>query len=914
MRAKKAIGIVIGLIVLLIAAAAMLTGVYTDWLWFASLGFTSVFRTIVLAKIGMGLLFGLIFLGLLTLNARIVRKAGRWAPQFPTVQPAEDAPVIDFSSLVRIGPVLRGLGILVLSALMGATATPAWRLVLRWLNQTDFGKTDPVFHRDIAFYVFSLPLHQFIQRWGLFALILSGIVTAVLYFRKKGIQIGPQSIFVAPRVKAHLSAILAAIFVLIAWLFRLKMFALLYSARGVTFGANYTDVHVQRIGYWVLLVFALGGAVALLANVRAKGWKLPAWTVSGMIAMTILFGAVLPGVVQQYVVKPNEITKERPYIEHNIEFTRMAYGLDRITEKDFLSAGALTMEDLARNAGTIDNIRLWDHRPVLQTYKQLQEMRLYYEFGQVDVDRYILNGQETQVMIAPREIAIGRLAQQAQTWVNQRLKYTHGYGFCMSPVNEVTPEGLPVFVVQDIPPKTSVDLTIDRPEIYYGEQTGMYVIVNTLEQEFDYPKGDDNVYSTYQGTGGVKIGSFFRRLAFAWRFSDAKILLTGYITPESRIMFHRAINQRYRKVAPFLRYDEDPYLVTADGKLYWIQDAYTTTSMIPYSEPTRISPTERINYIRNSVKAIIDAYTGEMRFYIIDEQDPLIATYRKIFPDLFRPFEEMPASLKAHIRYPVDLFMLQAQMYNTYHMRDPKVFYNQEDVWSIPNEIYGETEQRMLAYYIIMRLPEENREEFLLMLPMTPTKKNNMVAWMSAKCSLDEYGKLLIYKLPKEKLIYGPMQIEAQINQKPDISREFTLWGQAGSSVIRGNLLVIPIEQSFIYVEPIYLQSTEGQIPQLKRVIVSYENRLAMAETLELALREVFGEEMKVSAGAVAAAEKAQGAPKETTSGAVKDLPRSAMEHYSRAQDHLKNGQWAKYGAEMEALRKVLEELSGKRP
>ena len=511
-------------------------------------------------------------------------------------------------------------------------------------------------------------------------------------------------------------------------------------------------------------------------------------------------------------------------------------------------------------------------------------------------------------MIAPREIEISRLAQQAQTWVNQRLKYTHGYGFCMSPVNEVTPGGLPVFSVKDIPPKTSADLPIERPEIYYGEQTGLYVIVNTREQEFDYPKGDGNVYSTYEGTGGVPMGSFFRRLAFAWRFSDAKILLTGYITPESRIMFHRSINQRYRTVAPFLRYDHDPYLVVADGKLYWIQDAYTTTSMIPYSEPTRISPTERINYMRNSVKAVIDAYTGEMRFYVIDESDPLIATYRKIFPDLFRSFGEMPASLKAHIRYPVDLFMLQANMYNTYHMRDPQVFYNQEDVWSIPSEIYGEKEQQMLAYYIIMRLPEEDREEFLLMLPMTPTKKNNMVAWMSAKCDLDEYGKLLIYKLPKDKLIYGPMQIEAKINQKPDISREFTLWGQRGSSVIRGNLLAIPIEQSFLYVEPIYLQSTESQIPQLKRVIVSYENRLAMAETLEEALREVFGDELKKPVRAPISEEGTSKISENTKP----DLPRSAMEHYNRAQEYLRNGQWAKYGEEMKALRKVLEELSGR--
>jgi uncharacterized membrane protein (UPF0182 family) len=908
MRAKKTIGIGIGIIVVLIAVAAMLTGVYTDWLWFSSLGFASVFRTILLTKVGMGLIFGLIFFVLFMLNTRVVRKAKPWTPQFPMVQPVEEGPVFDFSALSQFGPILRWIGILIFSALMGATATPAWRLVLRWLNQSAFGMTDPVFHRDLAFYVFSLPLYQFIQRWGLFALILAGIATAVLYFKKKGIQIGPQSIFVAPRVKAHLSVILSAIFLFIAWLFRLKMFALLYSLRGVAFGANYTDVHIQRIGYWILLVGALLGAFALLANVRSKGWKLPAWTVGGMIALTILFVAVIPGIVQQYVVKPNEITKERPYIEHNIEFTRMAYGLDKITEKDFPSAGELTLEDLKRNARTIENIRLWDHRPVLETYKQLQEMRLYYEFGQVDVDRYVLNGQETQVMIAPREIEIRRLAEQAQTWVNQRLKYTHGYGLCMSPVNEVTSGGLPVFSVKDIPPKASVDLTIERPEIYYGEQTGMYVIVNTREQEFDYPKGDENVYSTYEGTGGVRIGSFFRKLAFAWRFSDAKILLTGYITPESRIMFHRSINQRYRTVAPFLRYDQDPYLVVADGKLYWIQDAYTTTSMIPYSEPTRTSPTERINYIRNSVKAVIDAYTGEMRFYIIDESDPLIATYRKIFPKLFRSFEEMPASLKAHIRYPVDLFMLQAKMYNTYHMRDPQVFYNREDVWSIPNEIYGEAEQRMLAYYIIMRLPEEEREEFLLMLPMTPTKKNNMVAWMSAKCDLDEYGKLLVYKLPKDKLIYGPMQIEAKISQKPDISREFTLWGQRGSSVIRGNLLAIPIEQSFLYVEPIYLQSTESQIPQLKRVIVSYEDRLAMAETLEEALREVFGEEAEVLTREPIAAEEAA----EIAGISIENLTRSAMEHYNRAQEYLRNGRWAKYGEEIEALRKVLEELSGR--
>lgn len=913
---RKTLWIAIGILAVLLIVLMSSVNLYVSALWFSNLGFLSVFWTTLLSKVSVGLTFGLLFALIFGVNVYLARRLSIGKRSFQIAGDGEVVLPFDPEVIGRHASLLWGIGIVLGALFMGGNAVPAWSTVLRYLHRVPFETADPIFSRDIGFYVFSLPLYRFVQRWLLFAFILTFVTVSIVHYWRRGIRVEPGGISLTPSAKAHLSVLMGFVFLLIAWGYRLKMFLLLYSSRGVAFGASYTDVHVQLLAYWVLLIGAVLGVIGCFVNSAVRGgWKLPAIVIGGMIVLAIVLSGILPTVVKQYVVQPNEITKEREYIEYNIHYTRLAYGLDRIEEKDFPVEEGLTVEDIAENAPTVNNIRLWDQRPLIQTYKQLQEMRTYYDFRTVDVDRYALGNGIQQVMLAARELSVRQLSAQAQTWVNMHLVFTHGYGLCMSPVNQVTKEGLPELWIQDIPPKSSVGMKIHRPEIYYGEQTENYVIVRTKEREgkppeFDYPKGDENAYTTYQGTGGVPIGSLLRRLAFAWKFRDINILLTGYITGESRIMFIRQISQRDRTVAPFLHYDSDPYLVLAEGTLYWIQDAYTTTAMFPYAEPYRIQRTgsprgrygENINYIRNSVKVVIDAYNGNMWFYVVDQSDPLIQVYRRIFPKLFVPFEHMPPSLRAHIRYPMDLFVIQTQMYNSYHMRDPQVFYNQEDLWNIPNEIYEDTEQTLLPYYIFMRLPEGKGEEFLLMLPLTPSKKSNMVAWISAKCDPDEYGELLVYKLPKKKLIYGPMQIEARINQNPDISRELTLWGQKGSTVIRGNLLAIPINQSFIYVEPIYLQSTEGRIPEMKRVIVAYESKLAMAEDLKSALEVVFGgAPEKIRAELPAAVAEAARPPR--------DLATSAMEQYQRAQEHLKNGRWAEYGKEIEALRETLRQL-----
>jgi uncharacterized membrane protein (UPF0182 family) len=645
--------------------------------------------------------------------------------------------------------------------------------------------------------------------------------------------------------------------------------------------------------------------------------------------------------VQKFIVKPNELTKESPYIAYNIEYTRKAYNLNKIKEVNFEVNDRFSAQDLEQNDVTIQNIRIWDERPLLQTYRQIQAIRLYYDFNNVDVDRYLVDKQYRQIMLAARELVVNKLPPQANTWVNRHLTYTHGYGLAASPVNEVTSEGLPQLFIKDLPPSFEPDLGVVRPEIYYGEKTDEYVLVNTKAREFDYPKGDKNVYTTYQGKGGIHIKSFYRRLLFSIEFLDPQILFTTYLNPESRIMFNRRISRRTKSIAPFLAYDGDPYLVVSNGNLYWIQDAYTTSAMYPYSQRSKgILKQRRINYIRNSVKITIDAYNGDVVFYMIDEKDPIVKTYARIFPELFKPFKEMPAELKSHIRYPKDLFKIQMDTYTKYHMEDVQVFYNQEDLWQIPDEVYGERRQKMEPYYIIIKLPEEQKEEFFLMTPFTPSKKDNMIGWLAARCDMPNYGNLLVYKLPKEKLVYGPMQIEARVDQQTEISRELSLWGQRGSRVIRGNLLAIPVSETFIYVEPVYLEAIQEEnqmpsagspqsgdgaktqqrtatrahpqqaearaasLPELKRVIVAFSNRLIMEENLDKALSSILGVEIspKQPASLAMPQLKGEGLP---TLGAT------ALDHYNKAKTYLRNGDWSGYGRELENLERILKEISG---
>jgi uncharacterized membrane protein (UPF0182 family) len=661
--------------------------------------------------------------------------------------------------------------------------------------------------------VFSLPFYIFVRNQLFVLFIVAGMVTVGWYLKSgalriegefsqaEGVPTSLPKITIAPKVKNHLIFLGGIIVLLLAWGYHLKVYGVLYSTQGPAFGASYTDVHIKVLAYKVLIIVSLGFALVLFVNAfkfRAKS----IWLSGGIwIGAVLVLATLLPMLVQKFVVNPNELAKESPYIAYNIDYTRKAYNLNRIKEVDFEVSDKLSLEDIKKHDVTIQNIRIWDERPLLQTYRQIQTIRLYYDFNNVDVDRYLINNQYRQVMLATRELVVNQLPPQANTWVNRHLIYTHGYGLASSPVNEVTSEGLPRLFVKDVPPSFEPDLKIERPEIYYGEKTDEYVLVKTKTEEFDYPKGDKNVYTIYQGKGGVPIRSFFRRLLFAIEFFDPQILFTTYLSPESRIMYNRRIGRRAGLIAPFLDYDGDPYVVVSGGKLYWIQDAYTTSDMYPYSRRSYGPFKNRgLNYIRNSVKVTIDAYNGDVTFYVIDEEDPIVKTYSGIFPDLFKPFSEMPADLKKHIRYPKDLFEIQVGTYTKYHMEDVQVFYNQEDLWQTPDELYADSRQVMEPYYIIIKLPGEKKEEFFLMSPFTPSKKDNMIGWLAARCDPPDYGNLLVYKLPKDKLVYGPMQIEARVDQQTEISRELSLWSQRGSRVIRGNLLAIPIGDTFIYV------------------------------------------------------------------------------------------------------------------
>jgi uncharacterized membrane protein (UPF0182 family) len=886
---RKVLLVLLVVLFMLFVLFMLLSGFYTDLLWFQSLGLSSVFWTAIKAKVGVFLVFSLLFLLFFLINLLIARKLSGWGGFF-----LPDQRYYITSGMVNVVVVVAAL---VLSLMNGLGAIGQWDTMLQYLNQRPFGVLDPIFSQDVAFYVFTLPVYRFLRAWLMEVLVFALLGSAALYLVSQLASWKQFSLWLTRKASLHLAVLGALLLLVVAWGYKLSAFELLYSSQGVAFGASYTDVHARLLAYnlsfWAVILcvlLLLGGVAAKRPWILAVGGGL--WLV-----VALGLGGVYPAFMQQFEVQPNELFKERPYIEYNIDLTRRAYGLDQIQEFDFGSVAELTAEALAEAEPTIRNIRLWDYRPLRDTYAQIQEIRLYYEFMDVDVDRYYLDGTYRQVSLSAREMATDQLP--SRTWVNEHLQFTHGYGLAMSPVNEVTPEGLPELLVRDLPPRTPPGLEITRPELYYGEKTDNYVFVNSTIEEFDYPSGDQNVTSTYEGEGGVVLDSPLSRAAFAYRFGDVAIVLSEYLTPESRVMIYRNIHHRVRQVAPFLLFDADPYLVIVDGRLLWLQDAYTVTSMYPYSQPYH----DRFNYIRNSVKVAIDAYNGDMIFYVVDDQDPLIQTYAAIFPDLFSPLDEMPDALRAHVRYPEGLFIIQAQMNNAYHMLDSTVFYNQEDLWAVAHEIYAGSDQPMEPYYVTMKLPGEEKEEFILMQPFTPAGKQNMVAWMAARSDGEHYGKLLSYKFAKQELIYGPLQIEARIDQDPDISSQLSLWRQRGSQVIRGNLLVIPIGNSLLYVEPLYLQAETARMPELKRVIAASGERVVMAETLQEALASIGGAPVPV------VIEEGEEGEEGVEAAGIHDLTLSALEHYARAQEYLQEGDWAGYGAELEAMRRDLERL-----
>ena len=891
----------------------MFAALYTDWLWFQNLNYSATFVTITLTKFGICFLFWAFFVVLSGCNIWVARFFGNRTREMPLEVIVGDALP---SGLIRIKRQrLLWTGIVVtLGFFMGVSSIPVWTSALRYLHPVAFGIQDPIFGHDLSFYVFRLPVYSFTQGWLTVAVILSAILVFISYYHDRSIRNDEGNWITTPYVRAHLSVLSALFALVMAWRYRLKIFELLYSFRkDAFFGAGYTDTHLQIPAYWLMVILSVGLAGLLLYNLRSRGFLIP--SVAGMVYMAsvMLFSWFIPALYEQLRVKPNDLRLEPPYIQNCIDFTRKAYALDKVEEVPFPAESNLTYQDIQNNLTTVNSIPLWDRRPLMDTYRQLQEIRTYYSFNHVDVDRYHINGDYRQVMLAAREFS----RAQTVTWVNRHLVYTHGYGLCMSPANEIASEGLPEFYVRDIPPVSPAGISINRPEIYYGEDMRNYVIVRAKTQEFDYPKGDENVYTTYQGKGGVPINSLFRRLFFALRFSDPYLMVTNDLTPESRVLFDRHIGRRFgdevprrfHKLAPFLRFDQDPYLAVAEGRLVWIQDAYTATNMYPYSEPYGRPYIREMNYIRNSVKAVLDAYDGTVTFYVWDTEDPLIRSYMKIFPDLFQPKEAMPQAVRAHVRYPTDLFQIQASMYNTYHMMSPNVFYNREDVWDAASELYGMSERprQMTPYYVIVRLPDSDREEFVLLLPAVPAGKDNMIAWLFARCDAPNYGRLIVYKLPKDKLIYGPMLIERRIDQDTEVSREITLWSQRGSDVIRGNLLVIPIEKSFIYVEPLYLRATQSGMPELKRVLVVHGEKLAMGKNLNSALAQVFSSTMGIDPEPAGVEASRSEAP---SSSQKEALARSALKYLNDAQDSLRTGNFAGYGKAIQQLRDILTQIN----
>jgi uncharacterized membrane protein (UPF0182 family) len=889
-RTKIIIIIAIGLGVLFLPKILSL---YVDWLWFGSLQLREIFvRKVVaqalfaLAGFAAGFVIPYINVALamrFTRN-RIVPLSAAW--DTPLVRTMFD----HLGKLKCIIPALFGL----MTALL---FSGNWFAFLSYFNAASFGHSDPIFHKDASFYLFSLPVFEIISGTVLLLLSVSLVLAAALYLVRGAVFVDRRKVAVERKPSVHLSVLGALIFFVFAFNAYIGMHEILFSSHGHVAGATYTDVHALIPFLKVKIIAAVVAAVLVLSNIFLNRRLFVAGTVVVYIALSFVGGYVYPSLLQKFVVAPSELVKETPYLQYNIAATRKAFDLNAVQERDISGDMTLTSNDIERNSATIDNIRLWDHKPLLDTFSQVQEIRTYYQFVSVDNDRYVIDGQYRQTLLSPRELSSESIP--TRNWINEVLTFTHGYGLTLGPVNQVTPEGLPVLMIKDIPPvSTAQSLQVKRPEIYFGELASDYVIVGTKAKEFNYPSGDENVYDNYAGKGGVRIGSALKKMLFGEYFGSIKIFLSSYITPDSRILFRRNITGRVRAVMPFVVLDRDPYMVISeDGRLFWIYDAYTVSSKFPYSQSF-----SGINYIRNSVKVTIDAYDGRMKFYIADKNDPIIRTISSIFPGILRPLSEMPPDLRRHIRYPEDIFRVQTAVYTTYHMQDPQTFYNKEDQWEIPVMGGAGTREQMEPYYTIMKLPEEKKEEFILMLPFTPKKKDNLSAWMAARSDGQYYGKLVVYRFPKDRLVYGPKQIVARINQETGISQQVSLWNQRGSQVIQGTLLIIPIENSLVYVQPLYLRAETGKIPELKRVIVAYENRIAMDETLDGALAAIFGQsgltEVRAPAagGAVAAPEA--------------NLPAQAREHFERAMKAQREGDWALYGEEIRKLGEVIGRMN----
>ncbi|HAK38353.1 MAG: UPF0182 family protein [Nitrospinaceae bacterium] len=840
---RKWLFILLGIVTVGSMFAEKIIGFYFNWIWFAHHEFDSVFWTIVFSQWGFGLVAGVLFFTFTCFPLKRMYDHSSHIPVLLSDSVRRELPLLDL-----IASNLRKLmffGPLVLAVMTGLIIGQKWEIVQLYAKAVPFGSADPIFGNDYSFYLFTLPFLNLGKSILWEAFVVLGIGTGIIFFLKQFIYLGPNGIVMQVEARRPLSSLVFYFLILMAMEFHLQRYDLLLEGNGVVTGIGFADYYGQLPILNTMSWLSLAGAGLSFFIATGRGVKKVVLALTG-IGVIYFAGSFYPKILQNFVVNPNELIKETPFIEHTIAGSLKAYGLDTTESKRLTGAESLNAESIQANSLTIENIRLWDQEPLLDTLGQIQEIRTYYQFNSVDNDRYTIDGKYRQTLLSPRELQSENLPNR--TWINEHLTFTHGYGVSLSPVNQITPQGMPVLFIKDIPPQSNVDLKVEQPEIYFGELSNDHVFVNTGTKEFDYPEGEKNVYKNYEGSGGFPVDSFIRKLLLAARFKTLKILFSQDIKSESRVLMYRNITERVLQVVPFLRLDSDPYLVVTEGKMKWIYDAYTVSDQFPYSQTIpRFG-----NYVRNSVKIVIDAYEGSMQFYITDPNDPVILTWKNIFPKLFKDLSEMPEDLRSHIRYPSDLFTIQAFIYATYHMKTPQVFYNKEDQWEIP-----EIDNKMMEpYYTIMKLPGNTKEEYILMLPFTPRGKSNLSAWMVAQSDGENYGQLVAYTFPKQKLIYGPNQIVARINQDAEVSRQISLWDQRGSKVIQGTMLVIPIEESLIYVRPLYLKADAGKIPELKRVIVGYEDRIAMESTLEKALAEIFGESALESLPSSMTAEK----------------------------------------------------------
>jgi uncharacterized membrane protein (UPF0182 family) len=904
-RVPLLLWIVAGVILLLVVAPQAIQ-FSVNWLWFGEVGYQDVYRTFITAEATLFVITLAVAFCWFAANLAVASRATRDIRPVFTMRNGIAVTLPGAAQLQRLGQAF-ALLVAVFIALYGSSQWDTW---LTWRQGKSFGQVDPILGYDVAFYVFSLPFYRFVIALGQALIVLAAVGSGVLYFLTGHVTGGAARRYsMSLAARRHLFLLVALFLLLMAassWLGRAEY--LIQQATHI-YGASYSDVHA-RIPVAALLagVCVVGAALATLQGVTHRNWPLP--LAIGLYFLTVVGGEGYSSAVQRFVVAPNEQARETPFIQHNINATRKAFGLDRVEERRLSGDAELTRADIERNGATLNNVRLWDRQPLLDTFGQIQLFRTYYDFVSIDNDRYRINGTLRQVMLSARELNLDALPNR--TWISEHLTYTHGYGLTLGPVNQVTNEGLPVLFIRNLPPEsTEPALKVDEPSIYFGELSNDYVIVRTRHPEFHYPRGDDNVETRYDGKGGVPIGSFWRKLLFAAYLGDYQILLSDDITDESRVIFNRQIRERVRRIAPFLTFDQDPYLVLANGRLYWICDAYTTTRQYPYS--TRRG---RLNYIRNSVKFVVDAYQGTTTAYLADPKDPIALTYAAIFPTLFRPLSEMPQELREHVRYPEDIFRIQAETFATYHMTQPSVYFNREDQWDIP--AIDETTARngrqpipMEPYYTIMKLPGQAEPEFIEMLPYSPHEREPLAAWLAARSDGEHYGRLEVFQFPKQKTIFGPRQVVARISQDQTISPQITLWNQQGSQVDWGTLMVIPVEESLLYVQPLYLRAANGKIPELTRVAVAYQEQIVMDRTLDAALERLFSTRGAPAATSTSAAPpESIGPPSATTPPTgLSQMAAEARAHYERAVQAQRAGDWTKYGEELRLLGDLLARM-----